>query len=305
MLTITNVNNNIKWINVQNPSSDETIKLITEYQVTDEILAYAIDPDERARVESDPQANITLLIFDVYCVPDDDASSQTAPVGIMFTGDNLITFTTEQTNFVTELLHDEVEYQKKNKQVVDQIDLVLPLLYQLSTDYFAPIRQADSQRVEIQRSLQRRTDRTAINNFVSIETSLVYVLTSLRGNVTLLQDLKRRSRDLTTQQTNDLDDVLVEAQQGLEMAQMTSDIIERVSNAYSKVLDSNLNNTMRFLTIYSIVLTIPSIVFGFFGQNVHLPFEKSPIGWELTIIVMLVLAVTTLFLLMNNHWWKK
>ena len=89
------------------------------------------------------------------------------------------------------------------------------------------------------------------------------------------------------------------------MATMTSNIIERISNAYSKVLDSNLNNTMRFLTIYSIVLTIPSIVFGFFGQNVHLPFESSPIGWELTIMVMLVLAVLTMWLLMNNHWWRK
>lgn len=305
MLTVTPVTPHLNWINVQNPTSEETIKLVTQYQVTDEMLAYAIDPDERARVEADPRANITLLIFDVYCVPDDDAESQTAPIGIMFTNDNLITFTTEQTNFVTELLEEQVDHKSDTQHINDQIDLVLPMLYQLSTDYFAPIRQADSQRVEIQRSLERRTDRKAIAAFVNLETGLIYILTSLRGNVSLLKDLKRRSRNLTTQQTNDLDDVLIEAEQGLEMATMTSNIIERISNAYSKVLDSNLNNTMRFLTIYSIVLTIPSIVFGFFGQNVHLPFESSPIGWELTIMVMLILAVLTMWLLMNNHWWRK
>jgi magnesium transporter len=305
MLTVTPVTPHLNWINVQNPTSEETIKLVTQYQVTDEMLAYAIDPDERARVEADPRANITLLIFDVYCVPEDDAESQTAPIGIMFTNDNLITFTTEQTNFVTELLEEQVDHKSDTQHINDQIDLVLPMLYQLSTDYFAPIRQADSQRVEIQRSLERRTDRKAIAAFVNLETGLIYILTSLRGNVSLLKDLKRRSRNLTTQQTNDLDDVLIEAEQGLEMATMTSNIIERISNAYSKVLDSNLNNTMRFLTIYSIVLTIPSIVFGFFGQNVHLPFESSPIGWELTIMVMLVLAVLTMWLLMNNHWWRK
>lgn len=305
MLTITPVTNQMNWINVQHPTSEETIKLITDFQVTNEMLAYAIDPDERARVEADPYANITLLIFDVYCVPDDDAASQTAPVGIMFTNNNLITFATDKTKFVTELLEEQIAQQTTNKPMVDQIDLVLPLLYHLSTDYFAPIRQADRQRIDIQRSLQRRTDRKAIDAFVGLETGIVYILTSLRGNVSLLQDLQRRSKNLTTQQSEDLDDVLIEAQQGLEMAQMTSDIIERVSNAYSKVLDSNLNNTMRFLTIYSIVLTIPSIVFGFFGQNVHLPFETSPIGWELTIVVMLILAVITMWMLMNNHWWKK
>ena len=305
MLTVTPVNSHMNWLNVQTPTSEETIELVTNYQVTDEMMAYAIDPDERARVEADPHANITLLIFDVYCVPDDDAESQTAPVGIMFTNDNLITFTTEQTNFVTELLNDQIRHSADGQPITDQIDLILPMLYQLSTDYFAPIRQADNQRVEIQRSLQHRTDRAAIAAFVTLETGLIYILTSLRGNVSLLKDLKRRTRNLSAQQSNDLDDVIIEAEQWLEIAQTTSDIIERISNAYSKVLDSNLNNTMRFLTIYSIVLTIPSIVFGFFGQNVHLPFETSPFGWELTLIVMLVLAIVTFYLLMNNHWWKK
>ena len=161
----------------------------------------------------------------------------------MFTNDNLITFTTEQTNFVTELLEEQVNHKSDTQHINDQIDLVLPMLYQLSTDYFAPIRQADSQRVEIQRSLERRTDRKAIAAFVNLETGLIYILTSLRGHVSLLTDLKRRQRHLTTQQTNDLDDVLLEAEQGLEMATMTSNIIERISNVYSNVLDSHLHRS--------------------------------------------------------------
>ncbi|MGY0303539.1 CorA family divalent cation transporter [Limosilactobacillus fermentum] len=67
---------------------------------------------------------------------------------------------------------------------------------------------------------------------------------------------------ISVDQQSDLDDVIIEAQQGLEMAQMTSDVTGRVSDAYSKVLDSNLNQTMKFLTVYSIILSIPPIVSG-------------------------------------------
>lgn len=305
MLATTPLSPSSKWINVENPTPEEQRQLVTEYEVTQEMLEYAIDPDERARVEVDQDANIMLLIFDVFCPPISDTRPQTAPVSFMFTTNNLISFTSSQTAFVDDVLLKQIKISAKTPSDTNQLDIILPVLYHLSTAYFEPIHHADKKRQEIQTELQKKTSRNAIDSFVTIETGLVYILTSLRGNTSLLLELKRRSKQLSAQQQEILDDVIVEAQQGLEMAQMTSDVIDRVSNAYSKVLDNDLNNTMKFLTVYSIVLTIPSIVFGFFGQNVAIPFEHSPIGWELTLIVMLILAAITSWMLLNNHFWKK
>ena len=140
---------------------------------------------------------------------------------------------------------------------------------------------------------------------MEIETGLVYMLTSLKGNVSLLEEFKRRfAPRMSTRQRNDLDDVIVEAQQGLEMAQMTSDVSERVSNAYSKVLDSDLNQTMKYLTIYSIVLSIPTIVSGFYGENVKLPLADGNLSWLLTLVITLVLMVACVIFLINRRWWK-
>jgi len=108
----------------------------------------------------------------------------------------------------------------------------------------------------------------------------------------------------STAQLERLDDIIVEAQQGLEMANIASDIIGRVSNAYSNILDNSLNNTMWLLTIFSIVLTMPNIVFGFFGQNVDLPFMKNPFGWEITVIIAVGLCALTIWLLRRNSFRK-
>ena len=175
----------------------------------------------------------------------------------------------------------------------------------MSTDYFGPLRRVDQKRQQIQRSLQGRTGRKAITEFMEIETGLVYMLTSLKGNVSLLEEFERRMNPImSTRQRNDLDDVIVEAQQGLEMAQMTSDVSARVSNAYSKVLDSDLNQTMKFLTIYSILLSIPTIVAGFYGENVALPLANKSYSWIITIVIAILLMILCAVFLIRKDWWK-
>lgn len=305
MLKSQSINKRNQWIRVHQPDDSDLKQLVNNFEVTTEMLNYAIDPDERARVESDQAADITLLIFDVFIADMNSSKPQTAPVGIMFTANNLITFTNNETAFVNDLISQQIDRKDRDVEQAERIDIILPVLYQLSTAYFAPIRAADRERIKIQQSLEKRTERAAIASFMNLETGLVYVVTSLNTDASLLQELRRRTTSLSQAQIEMLDDVIIEAKQGLEMAQTASDVIERVSNAYSKVLDSNLNNTMRFLTVYSIILTVPAIVFGFFGQNVHLPFSKSPIGWELTIIVTLILILLTTWFLLGRGFRNK
>lgn len=305
MLTTDQINEHSKWISVFEPLPHERLDLIEKYEVTQELLDYAIDPYEKARVEVDPDAGVTLLIFDVYVPTHAVTAPQTAPIGIMLTTNNIITFTNAKTNFVNGIIANQLRLLKKHGEVTDKLNLVFPVLYRLSTDYFGPLRRVDQQRQQIQQNLQKRTGRKAITEFMEIETGLVYMLTSLKGNVSLLEEFKRRfGSRITSKQYNDLDDVIVEAQQGLEMAQMTSDVSARVSNAYSKVLDSDLNQTMKYLTIYSIVLSIPTIVSGFYGENVKLPLSNWSFSWVITLVITFVLMVACVIFLINRHWWK-
>lgn len=305
MLSAELINEQSYWISVFEPLPHEREDLINKYEVTKELLDYAIDPYEKARVEVDRDAGVTLLIFDVYVPTHEVSAPQTAPIGIMLTANNVLTFTNAQTNFVNGILAKQLKTMKKRGPVNDRFDFILPTLYKLSTSYFGPIRRADQQRQQIQSNLQNHTERKAITEFMEIETGLVYILTSLKGNVSLLEEFKRRfGSRMSHRQLNDLDDIIIEAQQGLEMAQMTSDVSARVSDAYSKVLDSNLNQTMKFLTIYSIVLAIPPIVSGFYGENVRsLPFAQSEWAWQITIAITLIMILLSIWFLFNRHWW--
>ena len=95
-------------------------------------------------------------------------------------------------------------------------------------------------------------------------------------------------RSLTEVERAHLEDTLIEARQLVEMTQLTSTILHQLSGTYNNVLNNNLNDTMKLLTIVSILLTIPDIITSFFGMNMPLPFEQDAMGW---VYILLISAV--------------
>ena len=81
---------------------------------------------------------------------------------------------------------------------------------------------------------------------------------------------------------------MIEARQLVEMAQLTSQVLQQLSGTYNNILNNNLNDTMKILTILSILLTIPTIVTGFFGMNMPLPLEHNILGWVIAIGISLI-----------------
>ncbi|XOW10695.1 CorA family divalent cation transporter [Lactococcus lactis] len=88
----------------------------------------------------------------------------------------------------------------------------------------------------------------------------------------------------------------------------TSDTMDRIILGYSQYLDHlenminnmisyQLNMIMKTLTEISIVLTIPAIIFGFWGVNVDGPFEKSSYGVFAVLIISVILSLICWFLL--------
>lgn len=306
MISEKKINTKNTWVTVNAPTESDIAEITHHYHVTQEMLGYAIDPNERARIETDHDANIFLIIFDVLSKTITDSGS-TEPVGIMLANDYIITFTRASTKFVDTLFAKNLSIeQAHHADDAEPLTIIFRTLYQLSVQYFDAITNVNRQREQIQKTTVDHISRRSISDMLHLETSLVYYLTSLKTNNALLTSMNRMtSIKMSKDQHEQLEDVIVESQQGEEMAQLATDIIERVANANANILDSDLNNTMKFLTVFSIVLAVPAIVFGFFGQNVLVPFQRSVAGWEITIFITVIFTLLVLLILNLNNFFKK
>jgi magnesium transporter len=87
--------------------------------------------------------------------------------------------------------------------------------------------------------------------------------------------------------------------QAIEMASIYTGILSSMMDGFSSVISNNLNLVMWRLTIMTVILEIPNIVFAFYGINtVDLPI---PYTWFPIVLTIFLTTVTTLILLK----WKK
>ena len=113
---------------------------------------------------------------------------------------------------------------------------------------------------------------------LGLEKSLVYFSTSLKSDeITLNKILRGKIIRLYEEDQELLDDVMIEVHQAIEMCNIYKDILTGTMDAYSNIISNNLNFVMKGLTIITIVMAIPNMIFGFYGMNVTgLPY---PIWW--------------------------
>ena len=134
---------------------------------------------------------------------------------------------------------------------------------------------------------------------LSLEKGLVYFTTSLKSNELVMEKtLRGKIVKLYEEDEDMLEDAITENRQAIEMAQIYSNILTGTMDAYASIISNNLNGVMKFLTSITIILAVPTMISSFWGMNVALPFEKSPIGFVVMVVIAIImtLAVT---------WWLK
>ena len=132
-----------------------------------------------------------------------------------------------------------------------------------------------------------------------LEIGSVYLVSATKQNAIVLEQLKNQAlfKELEFAEEEKLENSLIEAKQLVEMTSINLQILQQLSGTYNNVLNNNLNDTMKLLTIISILLTIPNIVTGFFGMNITVPLTDLAHGWGIVLgIIVIVIVIVSVVL---------
>jgi magnesium transporter len=150
---------------------------------------------------------------------------------------------------------------------------------------------------ELHKSMKNRE----LLQMMRLSKSLVYFSTSLTGNEIVLEKLlKTTSIRKYPDDTELLEDVIIENKQAIEMCNIYRDILSGTMDAFASIISNNLNIVMKLLASITIVLSIPTIVSSFFGMNTGVPWEGNPMGFWYALSVAVGLSVTVIIIL-----WRK
>ena len=85
------------------------------------------------------------------------------------------------------------------------------------------------------------------------------------------------------------EDLVIENNQATEMCKIYKDTLSVSMDAYGSVISNNANDSMKKLTIITILLAIPTMIAGFWGMNMPVPFQSGieffETGWFWLVIL--------------------
>lgn len=290
------------WISAIAPTEAEISKLENDLGIDRDYIRSALDEEESSRIESNEGQTLIVLDYPVAEKADDEDektfSYYTMPMSIILTDQYVITVSLKENSIINDFATGVV----KNVKTQFKTRFIFCLLLRIAAKYLQFLKQIDKIFNYAQKQLHKSMKNKALLQLLSLEKSLVYFSTSLKTTETVLEKLLRgRIIKLYDDDQELLEDVLVEIKQAIEMSNIYSNILSNTMDAYANVISNNLNQAMKVLTVITIVLELPTIVFSFYGMNmVDLPLPYTIVS----LIIAGVLATTAALILTKSKFYK-
>ncbi len=290
------------WINMIAPSDEEIQTVCENLKIQEDFIRYALDPEERARIDYEEDDGTTLILADVPIIESDEDQKEysTIPVGFIIVRDEYFITVSLMENEVIRrmnpMINRSVATYKKSR-------LVLQCLYVNSEIYLNLLKTINRETEVAEKELRQTRKNKSLLRLLSLEKSLVYFTTSLKANEVVMERMNRGKVIKLYEEDEDLlEDVLIENKQAMEMSKIYSDILSGVMDAYSSIISNNLNGVMKILTAITIIISVPTMISSFWGMNVRVPMQDNPWGFAIILIASILIGVIVTIVLKKKNY---
>ena len=290
------------WICLSNPTATEIFEISEQFQIEVDDLRAPLDEEERSRIEVED--DYTLILVDVPMIEErnDKDWYGTIPLGIIVTDKMIFTICLEDTQVLTRFMEGRV----RNFFTYMKTRFILQILYRNASMYLRYLRIIDKKSEQVEEKLHLSPRNQELIELLELEKSLVYFTTSLRSNEAVLEKLiKVESIKKYPEDTELLEDVIIENTQAIEMANIYSGILRSMMDAFASVISNNLNDVMKILSVITIVMSIPTIIFSAYGMNLNaagMPFSGTQWGFLIVILISIALSVIAAIVLSKKKY---
>ncbi|HDB3546510.1 TPA: magnesium transporter CorA family protein [Staphylococcus aureus] len=277
------------WINVVEPDREEIENLMEQYNIPEDFIRDPLDSEESSRIEYDEDTGYSLIIIDLPIVNSTNRSVLsfvTIPLGIIIGNGIIVTVCDAENEFLENLPKRDINLKFHSR-------FALEILTTIADYYNRNLRLLNKSRIRIEKELKNNITNKQLFKLMEVEKSLVYFLAALKGNDTIIKKLFRLPAIKRFEEDEELlEDLIIENNQAIETTELHQRILESITTSYASLLSNDMNTIMKTLTLFTVLLTLPTLVFSFFGMNVPLPIDDhSYISWIIVVGISLILVV--------------
>ena len=277
------------WVHVEAPNEEEIAEIIRRFKLDEGIVNDALDEDEQPRLEREGKQS---YIFVRYPYKNRDGDIDTAPLLIVYDNEIFITLSLLPLPAADALINGKYDFA-----TTQRAKMILLILTHISDQYAIFISQT-TRKIKVIRS---RLRGQGIRNqdfidFATIEDELSEFMSSLLPtNATLRRLLAAGHLTMFEEDQDIVEDLLLNNEQSIEASKSNLRAITNIRDAYSAISANNLNKTITWLTLATIMVALPNVFFGMYGMNIQLPEQHSAWAFEVIVGINLFLILLIIY----------
>lgn len=275
------------WVDMVNPGDDECDEISKVTGIPEDMIKAALDEEERARTEFD--GGNRMFVVDCPLIEDSTSgdSYSTLPLAVIFNSNCVVTVCLKGNTVLKDFVTG-----REQVQPYTPVHFTLKFLLENAKRFLYCLKQIDRKTRRIQSEMEKTMRNAEIIQLLDLQNSLVYFSTSLNSNERVHEKLFKVEEVAAHGEYVDLyEDVIIEGKQAIETCNIYKNILSVTMDAYGSVISNNANNTMKKLTIITILLAIPTMIAGFWGMNMPVPFQ-SGVAFYQTLWFWIVIGTT-------------
>lgn len=276
----------------EEPTDAEKAELLRVYDIDPSDLDGVFDADEVPRVEF--SENMTFIIWKR---PDSATQDRTlqfevSSLGIVMTGDKVV--------FV--MPHGTVPLTGREfRRVTSAKDCLLRVLLLCVHHYQGHLKAIKQISQELQSKLVTSMENRYLLQMFSLGESLVYYHNAIEANHGVLGKLRTAAERLafSPEQTEMLDDVMIENQQAGKQAGIYTSVLSGLMDARGTIINNNMNVLLKNLTIINVVFLPLNLVASIGGMS-EFSVMTQGLDWRISYAAF---SVAMLALGWLTWWW--
>lgn len=287
VMFVTEKTKSFLWVNVGNPDHDDFERLQTEYKIDEDTISDILDPDEQSRFEVEDDYKVIIVRFPIIN-REIDTLWHTEPLSIIYSSNRVITVCRKRCDLLDKIRPDE----KLSRE-----EFVLNIIYYIAESYLRSLKELNKRVLASKKVLQERVRKKELMALLEVENSYTLYMAGLKGNVAVLDKLEKVRGFVKTEEAQELtEDARIELSQGIEVVTSYSKMLKSIKETFESIINMDSNTYINRLTMWNIILVVPTVIVGYYGMNTKLPFaDNDQTATAIFVLIMILLVGFALF----------
>jgi magnesium transporter len=298
-------NNNITWINITNPSKNDVEFINRNFNICPSILKEYIPPIKRPKVEE--YSNYLFIVIHFPIFDKKNRKTISTELDIILFQDILITSHTgslpELKRIFKKCNSDELvrnHYMKNNA-----IYLIYRILDKLIDTRMPMLDHIDDHIELIQKEMFNGNEKKMVGEIAVVKHDIIDFRKAIKPQRMVLESMARAIPKITDETFPKYSSEVIGSNVKVwHTLENHKEMIEALEHTNESLLSYKLNDTMKILAAFSVMLLPLSLIANAFGMNITngMPFLYSPIGFWIVFSIMVIVTIASFTFFKYKKW---